>query len=137
MLFHDYSLAAANAAGAIACLIVAYVFQDQVNHGNDANEYSAIIARIGNMGTQLAELNTFLSREKLRVAEAEATVKKLSDEKNKLEPVVLTQRQTVEAILSAHAQSVAKNVWKERSVGFLLGIGASLAASFVYEYLKR
>ena len=121
----------------IAFGILAYGFQDVGKKSADAEEYSKIITEITAIGSKLSTLSEFLERERTRVADTEATVQKLNDEKAQLEPVVLTQRQTVEAILSAHAARAGKSVWKDRALGFVLGSVSSVAASFIYDYLKR
>jgi hypothetical protein len=73
-----------------------------VEQSGNTEEYSKIISEITAIGSQLSNLSGFLERERARVADTEATVQKLNEERAQLEPVVLTQRQAVEAILSAH-----------------------------------
>ena len=121
----------------VGLLIKAYVFPVERIGGGVVDEYSEVIGKISDIGKQLSDLNEFLARERRRVADTEATVRSLNEEKTKLEPLVLTQRETVEAILAAHAARTARQAWKERMFGFVLGLAASLAASFVYEYFKH
>lgn len=132
----DYGFALFLIVGALILLFMAYVIQDQPFDPESTEEYSDVIARIGLIGAQLSELSQFLERERTRVAEAEATVLRLNNEKAKLEPIVSTQRETVEAILAAHSERTAGNAWKERFLGFIFGVGASLVASFFYDYLR-
>jgi hypothetical protein len=121
----------------VLAFIKAYVFPDEPTGGGVVDEYSEVIEKISGIGKQLTDLKEFLERERKRVADTEATVRSLTEEKTKLEPLVLTQRETVEAILAAHAARTARQAWRERMFGFILGLAASLAASFVYEYFKR
>lgn len=116
--------------------VFVYVVQDQPERG-DSREYSVVIAQIGGIEKQLSELSTFLERERNRVAETETTLSKLQEETAKLQPIVLTQKETVEAILAAHSSRIARNAWKERFVGFILGMLASMAATLIYGYFKR
>ena len=102
-----------------------------------AEEYTEIIGRIAGMESQLSELSSFLKRERQKIQDSEATLGRLQDEKSKIEPIVRTQRETVEAILAAHATRISATAWKERIIGFVLGAIASLAASIVYEYIKH
>jgi len=113
-----------------------YVLQDQPPE-EAAEEYTAVIGRIEGIEKQLSELSSFLKRERQKVQDSEVIISKLQDEKAKLEPIVLTQRETVEAILSAHTRRISATAWKERIVGFGLGVLASLIASIAYEYLKH
>jgi hypothetical protein len=118
-------------------LILTYGLQDQPVQTADADEYSAIIEMISRIAKQFVELSAFLERERTRIAEGEATVRRLREEKTQLEPVISTQRAAVEAILAAHTARTAKSAWKERIFGFIFGVVASLVASFAYEYFKR
>lgn len=133
----EYWVAMANGAVSVFFFTKAYVFPEKTTGGGVVDEYSEVIGKISAIGKQLSDLNEFLERERRRVADTEATVRSLNEEKAKLEPFVLTQRKVVEEILAAHAARTARQAWKERLFGFAFGLVASLTASFVYEYFKR
>jgi chromosome segregation ATPase len=126
------------ALATVLWLLNVYVFQDR---GDDPHstlkDYEVIIERIRGMGKDLTDLNRFLEKEQARVLNTEATIRKLSEEQSKLEPLVQTQKEVIEAILAAHSTRTAKNAWKERLLGFTLGLLASLVAATIHEYLKR
>ena len=86
---------------------VFYLLQEQP-HKDAGEEYTAIIGRIAGMESQLSELSSFLKRERQKIQDSEATLGRLQDEKSKIEPIVLTQRETVDAILAAHASVVSR-----------------------------
>ena len=100
-------------------------------------KYSIVISNIESMGRQLTSLLEFLKQERTKLAEWEATLRRLQDEKTELEPVVTTYRGTVNAILSAHSRTTTSRVWKERALGFMSGLLTSLLASALLEYIKR
>jgi hypothetical protein len=116
-------------------LVTVYILQEPQK--DQFKGYNAAIVDIESIGKQLSGLIEFLKQERQRVAEAEATFQKLQSEKSELEPLVLTQRETVNAILSAHAKRTASRAWKERALGFISGLIASLAAAMVFELLRR
>jgi hypothetical protein len=116
---------------------LAYAFQSRPVDSTSSSEYSRIIGGVELIGGQLSELGRFLEKERARIIDTEKTVRRLINEKEQLEPVINTQRETVEAILAAHAERTARNIWKERLIGFFLGVFASLLASFTYEYFKQ
>jgi sensor c-di-GMP phosphodiesterase-like protein len=111
-------------------IVGVYVFQDRPNKVIGINRYEEMISKVRTIGHQLGTLSKFLEAEQKRITETEATLSKLSEEKQLLEPVVQTYRETVEAILKANASRIARNVWKERLISFALGVVASLVASF-------
>jgi hypothetical protein len=125
------------AVATVFLLASAYVFPLFFVDSAASVDYSATIARIQAISEHVTALGTFLEKERLRVGETEALINSLKEEKSQLEPLVSTQRATVDAILSTHSRRTAKQAWKERLLGFTLGVFASLSASFIYEYLRR
>lgn len=125
--------------GAYAALVIpsVYVFQDEVTQSTELDEYAKIISQVTGMSEQLGVLGRFLEEQRQRIAVSETTLAKLNDEKAKLEPIILTQKETVEAILAAQALRSMKDAWKERVIGLFLGILASVLASIIYEYFKH
>ncbi|MCJ7645342.1 hypothetical protein MUO65_00305 [bacterium] len=116
---------------AAALFTVAYVFQDQED-SSQVGEYSRMIEGVSKMGTTLTELRTFLEREIERVSETQRILEQLNQEKQQLEPVVRTQRQVVEAILSAHSKKTRLSKWKDWVIAFCLGVLASLLATYLF-----
>lgn len=99
--------------------------------------YANVISEIAEMGTQLGTLATFLKQEQIKVAESEAILRKLENEKAQLEPVVATHRETVNAILAAHSKITSSRAWKERAIGFISGVITSLLASILFELFRH
>jgi len=119
-----------------AMLVVLYYIQDLPKEGAE-NPYAKVIANIDSMGRQLTELAEFLKIEQRKVAESEATLKRLRDEKTELEPVVTTNREVVNAILTAHVKTTAKKAWKERVIGFMSGVLASFVVALLFEFFRH
>ncbi|MEO8233309.1 MAG: hypothetical protein ABI638_13575 [Ignavibacteriota bacterium] len=115
--------------------ILIYLFPDEIIK-RDSNEYDSVITQIKNIEEQLSNFNKFLVKERKRVQDTEYTIKKLENEKNELEPIVLSHRETVQAILNAQAKYTSAYLWKERIFGFLIGILASFLATILYDYIK-
>jgi septal ring factor EnvC (AmiA/AmiB activator) len=119
----------------VVAFVFMYVLQDPPTEPVK-DEYSVVIRQITEIGKTLSSLSAFLEKERQRVSNTEGVIKKLEEEKTKLEPIVISQRETVEAILSAHSRRTASHAWKERIIGFFLGALASMLASFIYSYVK-
>ncbi|MEP7012903.1 MAG: hypothetical protein ABJC13_21485 [Acidobacteriota bacterium] len=132
-----YSMAVMSGVGIFTVFMSSYVLQDQPPQESSVSEYSEVIDKISSLGKELGQLGRFLDRERSRVAATEDTIRKLGEERARLEPLVQTNRETVDAILGAHANRAARTAWKERLIGFALGVSASLIASFIYGYFKR
>jgi len=122
---------------AIIAFGASYFWRDKEGISSSSEEYAKVISQVSTMVAQLNELNQFFMREQQRIKDTEATVQKLDHERSELEPVVQTHRETVEAILSAHANRTARYVWKERLIGFGSGILTSILASIIYEFFRR
>jgi hypothetical protein len=125
------------------CIVVAvlnyisvFVLPDE-HAGKDTIDYSRMIEKLAHMAKSLSDLSAFLEREQSRVAETESTINELQKKKAQLEPVVTTQRETVDAILAAHAARVRASTWKDRLVGFSIGVLSSLVAAFIWQVLTR
>ena len=136
-LYNEYLITFLGAIGAIAGFAAAYVFQIQPRKGVGSGNYAVVIETVAGVKRQLSELSEFLDRERVRVEETEAIVRNLGQEKARLEPIVATHRETVDAILAANARYAARSAWKERLYGFALGVLASIVASFVFELLRK
>lgn len=128
----DYWIAGFGYICAVGGFASVYLLQDEVIGENLASDYTAIIGQVTGLSAQLADIGSFLRQQQSQIADTEAILAKLKDEKKMLEPIILTQRETVEAIMSSHASRLARNVWKERLIGFLLGLLASVIASIIY-----
>lgn len=115
---------------------VVYRHQDD-RSGDEFQHYTVALSNIEDIGGKLSELVIFLKREQQRVEDSRLTISRLQNEKTELEPVVLAQRDTVNAILSAYAKTTSSKAWKERAVGFVSGLLASLLAAIVFEFFRR
>ena len=116
--------------------VLVYAFPDK-EQGPETDEYSRMIDQLSRMGSQLTDLGSFLDRERRRVADTEDTLSRLRDEKSQLEPIVTTKRETVDAILAAYSSRVRSTVWKDRVLGFTIGVVSSLIATMIFELIKR
>ena len=102
-------------------------------------DYSLQLKQLQQTEESLQQLVTFVSHQKTTLKQSQDTLSSLKLEQEKLRPLVESDRITVEAILNAQDQRNSTNIWRERSIGFALGIISSLVASFIlaiFSYLK-
>ena len=118
-------------------LFVAYVLQDRPALLTSEQQHKRVLDELDQIRAQIGSIGEFLHEEQRRVAEARETIEGLRKEQSGLQPVVESNRRTVEAILAAHVSNIRRAAWKERIIGFSLGILASFIASFLYEWVKR
>ncbi len=116
----------------IAFLINAYLLQDRPQVGKGAGEYVQNIKQLHGIGVQLQGVAQFLADEQTRLEASERALAALQSEHAELEPIVRMKRETVEQLLRAQHAYASRGVWKERIVGFTLGVFASVVASFIY-----
>ncbi|HET6399908.1 MAG TPA: hypothetical protein VFH95_00765 [Candidatus Kapabacteria bacterium] len=113
-----------------------YVFQDTSERGKP-NPYQSAVALVLAMSKQLSWLSAFLEKEQHKIAETESTLSQLRDKKSELEPLLNTDKETVRAMLAALSKANSRNVWKERLLGFIIGLLASLLASWIFGFLNN
>ncbi|MBL0312834.1 MAG: hypothetical protein IPP78_08985 [Holophagaceae bacterium] len=135
-LLGHYWFASAFGLIAVFGIVFLYLFGDQPSEQN-VDRYSTVIAQLNSLKTELLSLQFFFEQERKLIVDTENNLRKLQDTKAELEPVVLAQRKTVDAILAAQSGRAASTAWKERAIGFLLGVFASVLGGIVLDSLKR
>lgn len=95
-------------------------------------DYQNQIQQLDQMETNVKQLLAFVDNQKRTLQETEDTISNLKSEKEKLKPLVETDRAVVEAIFKAQEERTNANIWRERWIGFGFGLAASLVASFVW-----
>jgi hypothetical protein len=93
--------------------------------------YTQQLDALNNVQSSLNNLVQFVEMQKTKLKESEDLVNSLKSEQEKLKPVVEADRKTVDAILELQAQRTESGVWKERGIGFSLGVLSSIVASFI------
>ena len=104
---------------------------------NENFDLAKRIEELENIQNGLNELIEFVVNQKNAIIQTELNIKELEKQKNDLEPIVLSQKETVEAIFQEQEKRDYKNRWIERFIGFGLGIVASIIASIIYGLIKR
>ena len=95
-------------------------------------DYQNQIEQLNRMELNVKQLLEFVDNQKQTLQETEDTISSLKSEKEKLQPLVETDRAVVEAIFKAQEERANSNVWRERWIGFGFGVLASLIASFIW-----
>ena len=95
-------------------------------------DYQGQIKQLDEMEGNVTQLLEFVINQRKTLQETEDAISNLKVEKEKLQPLVDTDRAVVESIFRAQEERASSNIWRERSIGFGLGIVASLIASFIW-----
>lgn len=95
-------------------------------------DYQNQIQQLDQMETNIKQLLSFVDNQKHTLQETEDTISSLKSEKEKLQPLVETDRTVVEAIFKAQEERANSNIWRERLIGFGFGVAGSLIASFIW-----
>ena len=115
-----------------------YVFQSQPSSRGASNtNHDEAIDTVRMVREHLTKLDRILERQQLLAQDRERSLRLLEEEHQTLAPIVETQRERVEAILSSHARLTSRNAWKERTYGFASGVVASVVASYLFLYLTK
>lgn len=97
---------------------------------------------LSNTEESLNNVLLFISNQKQKMLETEKTLNDLYAEKNKLEPILNSDRETIKALLDYQNSKSQDNIFSELTIGFILGIISSLFASGIitigkFFYYKR
>lgn len=93
-------------------------------------EFKSQLSQLDETEKSLRTLLEFVESQRLSVTQRETAIQKLESEKQKLEPLVNADKETVEALFKVQEERAQKNANTERWIGFGLGILASVIASF-------
>ena len=115
---------------------------------NEDNRQQEILKeRNGSYTVQMDELNkvegslknllSFVNQQKESLSESQTSIERLKKEEQQLRPVVEADRKLVEAVLATRAQADSRAAWKERTIGFAIGLLSSFLASLIFEYARR
>lgn len=122
---------------ALAAILISIIYIDNINRKSAENdrlkniEYKSQIQQLNQMEENINQLVQFVEIQKKKLRESEDTILQLKSEQEKLQPLVETNRSTVESIFRLQEERAIDNISRERWIGFGLGVLASLIASFI------
>ncbi|MFW0888424.1 UNVERIFIED_CONTAM: hypothetical protein MKS84_17195 [Pseudomonas sp. JL1] len=96
------------------------------------NTYQAQLKQLSETETNIQQLLAFVKTQQITLRETEESIAKLRTEKEKLQPLVELDQAAIEAIFRFQEERANASVWRERFIGFAIGIVASLIASFIW-----
>ncbi|WP_095114327.1 hypothetical protein [Pseudomonas sp. Irchel 3H7] len=96
------------------------------------NNYQLQLTQLNDTEKNIKQLLEFVKSQQASLRETEDSISKLRSEREKLQPLVELDKSTIEAIFRAQEERVSASVWRERIIGFVIGIVASLIASFIW-----
>lgn len=99
--------------------------------------YEKQLERLTQVQASINDLAQFVTQQQQQLRKSQETLITLEREKEKLKPIVESDRQIVDAILQLQAEKSKQNVWIERGMGFLIGIVGSLIASVIWTVVQR
>ena len=95
------------------------------------SEFKTQIQQLNDTERSLKTLLEFVDAQRNQVTQYEQNIQNLEKEKQKLEPLVNADKETVEALFLVQEARAKENADQERWIGFGLGILASIIASFL------
>jgi uncharacterized membrane protein YjjP (DUF1212 family) len=91
--------------------------------------YTDQLLSLDNITKSLHDLLTFVESQKAGLKETEAVLSQLKEEKDRLRPIVESDKQLVASILDAKLARENEYKWKDRFISFFIGFIASALAS--------
>lgn len=80
----------------------------------------------------LTELQAFVATQRVNLIESEKKLDEIYQERDKLQPIIEADKETVEAIFALQEDRNRGKVWQERLIGAFFGILSSLIAALIY-----
>ena len=99
--------------------------------------YHKQIESLNNVENNIKDLLAFVEIQKKQLRQSQDVLTELKKEEQNLRPIVETDRGVVNAILEAQAKQTKQDLWKDRGIGFALGILASLIASILFSAIRK
>ncbi|TLD70200.1 hypothetical protein FEM03_13500 [Phragmitibacter flavus] len=94
--------------------------------------YKDQVDRLNEMETNVTQLLSFIDGQKRTLNATQDTISKLETERDRLKPLVESDKRVVEAVFQIQEDRASASIWRERWIGFGLGVIASLVASFMW-----
>lgn len=85
----------------------------------------------------LVRLEAFIGEKQAEIVATQELLKGLERRRAEIEPLLSANQEVVNAMFAYQQQEIAKSAWKERGIGFGLGILASLIASVIWHFVGR
>lgn len=95
------------------------------------------IKELDEISKNLNNLQFFIANQKERIISQEKAIADLSAEKDKLEPLVKTQREAIESLFQLQEKRQKSYKWLDITIGFSLGIVSSMIASIFLDLLRK
>jgi peptidoglycan hydrolase CwlO-like protein len=121
----------------ITIATTAYIIIIPIENQESEISASTQITKLDEIQNTLADLQNFISTQKESLIKTEKTVKSLRDEKEKLEPIVKADKELVMSIIELQQRNQEDQIWKDRSIGFFLGIVSSLIGSSIFILIRK
>lgn len=90
------------------------------------------IVQLNETEKNIKNLLAFVQTQKDSLHETEQALQKLKSERDKIQPLLQVDRATLETFFKVQEERATANVWRERVIGFISGLVASLLASVLW-----
>ncbi|MFC5044699.1 hypothetical protein ACFSTE_22410 [Aquimarina hainanensis] len=117
--------------------LVTKIARDREKRKEQPRTIEKQIEDLDSVSKSLENLKDFIEEQKNSLKDNERTIQELESEKEKLKPIVETQKATVEAILKAHSTSQKRARWFDYLMGFFIGVASSAIVSLVFYYFQN
>jgi hypothetical protein len=122
-------------AGAIS--IATEIRKNEEEQRRKNQDYTQQLNRLNEVEGSLKNLTEFVETQKKSLKETEDAINNLKKEEETLRPVVESDRRAIETLFELQAQRNQESIWRERIVSFVLGVIASIMASFVWALIIK
>lgn len=98
--------------------------------------YATQFNSLENMHKSLDDLKKFVTKHESKLKFEQQTLEHILNQKQTLKPLLQADQNVVDAIFSIQHQKYEDQKWLDRFVSFVLGVGASIIATFIVSWWK-
>lgn len=117
--------------------IVVFAKHQKNSELSSNDDFSKQINQLERASDSIKSLEKFIVQQKSDLVKNKKTLDELNLERKKLKPIVESDQELVNSILSIQSKNQSNKIYKERFIGFFLGLLSSFIASIIIWYLTK
>jgi sensor c-di-GMP phosphodiesterase-like protein len=100
-------------------------------------KYDENLSLLENTQQNLKELRTYVESQSRLVQSTHQLLTEMQERRDRLKPILETEVEAVNALFQAQEERLRRERWRDTAISFVLGVLASLSATYLWEFFRR